>query len=132
MSKIVNLDCFDLVWEVYDIIRTIKDPERVETLEELHIVSKDLVQVNHFFDQSISIKVQFVPTVPHCSLASLIGLCIYVKLQENLLCNFKLDINIKENTHYKADAINKQMNDKERVAAALENPDVMKIVKQCI
>ncbi|XP_065671532.1 cytosolic iron-sulfur assembly component 2A isoform X2 [Hydra vulgaris] len=90
MSKIVNLDCFDLVWEVYDIIRTIKDPERVETLEELHIVSKDLVQVNHFFDQSISIKVQFVPTVPHCSLASLIGLCIYVKLQENLLCNFKI------------------------------------------
>ena len=28
--------------------------------------------------------------------------------------------------------VNKQMNDKERIAAAVENPDLMKIIKQCI
>jgi len=29
-------------------------------------------------------------------------------------------------------AVNKQVNDKERVAAALENPNLLSIVRQCI
>lgn len=45
------------------------------------------------------IRVEFTPTVPHCSLATLIGLCIRVKLQRTLIEKLKVDIFIKEGTH---------------------------------
>lgn len=45
------------------------------------------------------IRVEFTPTVPHCSLATLIGLCIRVKLQRILTEKFKIDIYVKEGTH---------------------------------
>ena len=45
------------------------------------------------------ISVQFTPTVPHCSLATLIGLCIRVKLQENLPFQYKLDIKLTPGSH---------------------------------
>lgn len=44
-------------------------------------------------------RIEFNPTVPHCSLATLIGLCIRVKVQRNLPHNIKLDIYIKKGAH---------------------------------
>ena len=43
--------------------------------------------------------VTFVPTVPHCSLASLIGLCIREKLKRTLPYRTKINIFVKEGTH---------------------------------
>ena len=77
--------------------------------------------------------IEFVPTVPHCSLATLIGLCMTTKLNRELpQGRFKIDLKIKEGTHSTAAEITKQINDKERVAAALENPDLLKVVEDCI
>lgn len=45
------------------------------------------------------IRVEFNPTVPHCSLATLIGLCIRIKLERYLIASFKLDIYIKKGAH---------------------------------
>lgn len=45
------------------------------------------------------IQVEFNPTVPHCNLATIIGLCIRIKLERALVDPFKLDIYIKEGTH---------------------------------
>lgn len=45
------------------------------------------------------VRVEFNPTVPHCSLATLIGLCIRVKLEQNIPEYLKLDIYIKKGTH---------------------------------
>lgn len=45
------------------------------------------------------IRIEFNPTVPHCSLATLIGLCIRVKLERHLVALFKLDIYIKQGAH---------------------------------
>jgi len=45
------------------------------------------------------IRVEFNPTVPHCSLATLIGLCIRIKLERHLSALFKLDIYIKKGAH---------------------------------
>jgi len=45
------------------------------------------------------VRIEFNPTVPHCSLATLIGLCIRIKLERNLVDRFKLDIFIKKGTH---------------------------------
>ena len=39
------------------------------------------------------------PTIKHCSLATLIGLCIHVKLQRNLPTTSKISVFIKEGSH---------------------------------
>ena len=157
----------DLVeWKetVFDIIRNIKDPEKEETLEELDVVRESLVSVNRNSPESTfySVRVEFVPTVPHCSLATLIGLCLITKLNRELpsgidngqhccyisFCldvriflnfflrltagRFKIDLAIAEGTHSTGPEITKQINDKERVAAALENPNLRKTVEECI
>ncbi|XP_067667253.1 cytosolic iron-sulfur assembly component 2A-like [Haliotis asinina] len=43
----------------------------------------------------------------------------------------QLDIFIKEGTHSTADEINKQINDKERIAAAMENPNLRELIAKC-
>ena len=78
------------------------------------------------------IRLEFMPTVPHCSLATLIGLCLRVKLERNLMLKHKLDIVVGEGTHAIEGDVNKQINDKERVAAAMENPDLRDMVEECI
>ena len=83
-------------------------------------------------DEEVWIRVQFTPTVPHCSLATLIGLCLRVKLERTLQRNFKLDIFVNEGTHSIEGDVNKQINDKERVAAAMENPNLREMVEECI
>jgi hypothetical protein len=43
-----------------------------------------------------------------------------------------VDLYIKEGSHLSGDEITKQINDKERVAAALENPALLQTVETCI
>jgi len=119
----------------YDIIRNIRDPEKPDTLEDLDVVQEDLVEVTELTESPgrFLIKITFVPTVPRYSLATLIGLCIRTKLNQELPeGKFKIDIFIKEGSHSTADEITKQINDKERVAAALENPNLKSTVDECI
>lgn len=96
------------------------------------------------------VRVEFNPTVPHCSLATLIGLCIRIKLERSIPYYFKLDIYIKEGAHTTEHEsrccclsllllkcvniflVNKQINDKERIAAAMENPNLKQMVETCI
>ncbi|KAG7249600.1 hypothetical protein CRUP_007085 [Coryphaenoides rupestris] len=59
--------------EVYDVIRSIRDPEKPSTLEELDVVTESCVEVREIRDQEYLIIIKFSPTVPHCSLATLIG-----------------------------------------------------------
>ncbi|GAA6066894.1 cytosolic iron-sulfur assembly component 2A [Tachysurus ichikawai] len=58
--------------EVYDVIRTIRDPEKPNTLEELDVVTEKCVEVQDLGDDEYLIVIKFSPTVPHCSLATLI------------------------------------------------------------
>merc|ERR1711874_445771 len=125
----------DIKFDIYDQIRTIRDPEKPENLEELSVVLEECIHVyplNGRNNKFIA-NIEFVPTVPHCHLATLIGLCIRTKLERNLVPGqIKLDILVKEGTHNTEQDINKQINDKERVAAAMENPDLKETVDQCI
>ncbi|XP_075216470.1 cytosolic iron-sulfur assembly component galla-1 [Lycorma delicatula] len=123
----------DLKETVYDCIRNIRDPEKPATLEDLLVVYEDGVQVKSINGSGTAVvHVEFNPTVPHCSLATLIGLCMRIKLQRNLINYVKLDITIKKGAHDTEDEINKQINDKERVAAAMENPNLRDMVEKCI
>ncbi|KAF5330404.1 hypothetical protein D9619_005604 [Psilocybe cf. subviscida] len=113
--------------EIYDLIRSIYDPEHPNTLEELRVVSAPQVLVGHN-----RVKVEFTPTVPHCGMSTLIGLCIRVRLLRSLPERYKVDIFVKPGSHQSENAVNKQLNDKERVAAALENSVLLDTVEQCL
>jgi metal-sulfur cluster biosynthetic enzyme len=131
--------------EVFDIIRNIQDPEHPLTLEQLNVVRIDLVDVvdlsvaNDAMDvqdgqkrKFSTVHVQFCPTIPHCSMATLIGLSISVKLLRSLPPRFKVLVKIEPGTHVSEHAINKQLEDKERVRAALENDHLLGVVNRCI
>jgi metal-sulfur cluster biosynthetic enzyme len=115
--------------EIFEIIRTLNDPEHPLTLQQLNVVSEENITIE---DANNRIIVRFTPTIPHCSMATLIGLCIRVKLLRSLPSRFKVTIQITPGTHQSEAAINKQLNDKERVAAALENGHLLGVVNKCI
>jgi Iron-sulfur cluster assembly protein len=83
-------------------------------------------------DDNNTSKILFTPTIPHCSMATLIGLCIRVKLLRSLPSRFKVKILIFPGSHQSEAAVNKQLNDKEKVAAALENTHLLHVVNKCI
>ncbi|XP_039619183.1 cytosolic iron-sulfur assembly component 2B [Polypterus senegalus] len=115
--------------EIFDLIRSINDPEHPLSLEELNVVEQMRVHVN---DNESTVSVEFTPTIPHCSMATLIGLSIKVKLLRSLPDRFKIDVHISPGTHASEQAVNKQLADKERVAAALENTHLLEVVNQCL
>jgi metal-sulfur cluster biosynthetic enzyme len=115
------------------------------------------------------VKVNFTPTIPHCSMATLIGLSIRVKLLRSLPPRYKVsvtppvnhcacrvcsaskvvlvlstasrcagvsclqvEVRITPGSHQSETALNKQLNDKERVAAALENGNLLEMVNKCV
>jgi len=57
-------------------------------------------------------------------------MCVLVWLQS--LVRFKVDVKINPGSHVSEIAVNKQLNDKERVAAALENFDLLRTVNRCL
>ncbi|TKS86040.1 Mitotic spindle-associated MMXD complex subunit MIP18 MSS19-interacting protein of 18 kDa [Collichthys lucidus] len=96
--------------EIFDILFvSINDPEHPLSLEELNVVEQVRVMVN---DAESTVGIEFTPTIPHCSMATLIGLSI------------KIDVSITPGTHASEDA--------ERVAAALENSSLLEVVNQCL
>ena len=117
------------VEDIYSVIRGIRDPEHPYTLEQLRIVSRPQIKIDLASHQLL---IKFTPTVPHCSLSSLIGLMIRVKLQRYLPHIIKINIYIEEGTHYQEVELNKQLNDKERVSAAMENQHLMDVVENNI
>ena len=60
------------------------------------------------------------------------GLSLRVRLLHALPPSYKVDISIRPGTHQSENAINKQLNDKERVAAALENEHLLGVVRRCL
>ena len=71
---------------------------------------------------------EITPTITHCSLATIIGLGVRVRLEQALPPNYRVDVRVKEDTHSQDDQVNKQLGDKERVAAALENQDLKRML----
>ena len=97
-------------------------------------MQEDLIEVRYEEANGESIphiKIHWVPTVPNCHLALTIALSIRVKLLKELkigeagladpISRAKLQILVQPGKHDTAAEIDKQVNDKERVLAALEN-----------
>ncbi|CAK1547914.1 unnamed protein product [Leptosia nina] len=115
--------------EIFDIIRNICDPEHPLTLEELRVVEENNIVIDN---KNNTVHVYFTPTIPHCSMATLIGLSIRVQLLRALPSRFKVSVEVTEGTHVSEHAVNKQLADKERIAAALENNNLVQIINQCV
>ncbi|CAG9322565.1 unnamed protein product [Blepharisma stoltei] len=115
--------------EIYNLLKDIKDPEHPYSLEQLKVISVDQIKIN-LEERTVNIK--FTPTVPHCSLSTMIGLQIRAKLLENLPSFMKVFIFVEPGTHSQEFEINKQLNDKERIAAAMENQNLMNMVQNNI
>lgn len=79
---------------------------------------------------SNEVEIHYTPTIPNCSMAQIIGLMIKVKLNNNLPRTMKIFVKVTAGAHLKEHDINKQINDKERVAAAVENPNIHAIIKR--
>ncbi|ROV93365.1 hypothetical protein VMCG_08444 [Cytospora schulzeri] len=115
--------------EIYDLISTIADPEHPLTLGQLAVVNLQDIRIHPSpvpgvgpdLDTVTTVTVDLTPTVNHCSLATIIGLAVRVRLESCLPPNYRVDVAMKDGSHAQDDQVNKQLADKERVAAALEN-----------
>ncbi|KAK6461638.1 hypothetical protein DFJ63DRAFT_186258 [Scheffersomyces coipomensis] len=120
--------------EIFDLISSISDPEHPLTLAQLAVVNLPDISINNASSkQEISeILIKITPTITHCSLATLIGLGIRVRLERCLPSRYRIKILIKEGTHQSENQVNKQLNDKERVAAACENDQLLGVISQML
>jgi len=121
--------------EIYDLIATISDPEHPLSLAQLAVVNLPDIHLTHGKNKHTDISevlIKITPTITHCSLATLIGLGIRVRLERCLPPRFRIKILIKEGTHQSENQVNKQLNDKERVAAACENEQLLSVISQML
>ena len=110
------------IYEIFDLIRNINDPEHPYNLEELNIISLDDIIVDNI---NRIITVYFTPTIENCGFASLIGLSIKKKLLNFISPKYNIDVLIKEQKNESDKNLNKQMNDKERLEASNLNKNIV-------
>ncbi|KAL3723844.1 hypothetical protein ACJRO7_035936 [Eucalyptus globulus] len=110
-------------------VRDIRDPEHPYSLEQLSVLSEESITVDEKLGR---ILIMFTPTIQHCSMVTVIGLCLREKLKDCFPPHFKVDIKVAPGSHADEESVNKQLNDKERVAAALENPNLRQLVDECL
>jgi metal-sulfur cluster biosynthetic enzyme len=118
-----------------DLISTISDPEHPLSLGSLAVVNLPDIHILPPVSPLSSIStvvVEITPTITHCSLATVIGLGVRVRLEQALPPRFRIDVRIKKGTHSTDEAVNKQLGDKERVAAALENGTLMGVLRKML
>lgn len=121
--------------EVYDLISTISDPEHPLSLGSLGVVTLDditIIPPTTPRSRISTVRVLITPTTSACSLTTVIGLGVKVRLVQALPPRFRVDVRIKEGTSRTADEVNKQLGDKERVAAAMENLSLVSVVNQML
>ena len=118
--------------EIYDLISTISDPEHPLSLGSLAVVNLPDIHIKPLGRDLQVVTIEITPTVTHCSLATLIGLGVRVRLERSLPPRFRVDVRVKEGTHSTGDQVTKQLGDKERVAAAMENQQLMGVLKKML
>ncbi len=65
-------------------------------------------------------------------MSTLIGLSLRVRLLRALPAGWRVDVRVRPGTHQSERSVNKQLADKERVAAALENRHLLGVVLQAL
>lgn len=127
--------------DVFELIRDIIDPEHPVTLEKLGVVTPAGIEV---FEDTCEgtevycngtvkvIRVSFKPTIHHCSMANLIGLSIKIQLLKYVSPEYLIQVSVLRDGHVQEKELNKQLNDKDRVNAAMESESVMTLVNEIL
>ncbi|KAL8417824.1 hypothetical protein RB594_001448 [Gaeumannomyces avenae] len=122
--------------EIYDLISTISDPEHPHTLGQLSVINLPDIHILQTSPTLVEVLVEVTPTITHCSLATVIGLAVRVRLEQALPPGYRVDVRMKAGSHAQDDQVNRQLADKERVAAALENDSLRsmldKMMETCV
>ncbi|KAB1214579.1 hypothetical protein CJ030_MR1G014039 [Morella rubra] len=79
------LEIYDILFSVSDI----RDPEHPYSLEQLSVLSEESITVD---DKLGRILITFTPTIQHCSMATVIGLCLRVKLKHYFPPHYKVSV----------------------------------------
>ncbi|KAH9387250.1 uncharacterized protein NEMAJ01_2146 [Nematocida major] len=128
---------YELVWEdgellvneesIFQVIRSIKDPEHNYSLEELRVVSLERVCVQELLSGHL-VRITVVPTIPHCSMVGLIGLSILYKLSNTLSSKYVVRVEVQEGSHTLAEEVSKQLSDIERTYSAFLNENIVSAI----
>ncbi|KAK9129891.1 hypothetical protein Sjap_010378 [Stephania japonica] len=95
------LDIYDILFESHS-VRDIRDPEHPYSLEQLSVLSEESVTVD---EKRGRILITFTPTIQHCSMATVIGLCLRVKLMNSFPPHFKVDIKVSPGSHANEESV---------------------------
>ena len=117
------------IYEIFDLIRIINDPEHPFNLEELNIISLDEIIVDNL---NRTIKIYFTPTIENCIFANSIGLSIKKKLLNFISPKYNIIVLIKEPKNENDKIINKKLNDKERLETSNLNKDLVDLCSYAI
>ncbi|VDI07906.1 Hypothetical predicted protein [Mytilus galloprovincialis] len=133
---VIDQECKQLQETIFDLIRGIIDPEKPQTLEDLEVVNEEdtLVSLTQIY---LIHRLTFYFTIVIQLLPQFLDLN---KLQTGKFLKMLTDISQKymsmfiefECTYKLPYEFNKQINDKERIAAAMENPNLRELVDKCI
>lgn len=80
----------------------------------------------------VFVFVRITPTIPMCSVATLIGLSVLAKLRRSLPLGYSIKVGIKPGTHNDDATLNRQLADKERVIAALQNENLIRAISMAV
>ncbi|KAK2949307.1 putative MIP18 family protein [Blattamonas nauphoetae] len=112
---------------IYDFIKDIIDPELPQSIGELGVVTPDQIFFN---PENRSLFIAMIPTVKHCSMTPLIALCIRSRLSQLFPSSYRIRIVLAPDSHNEVAKNNRQLEDKERTAAAFENPNLQFSIKK--
>ena len=126
-----------------DLTSTISDPEHPVSLGQLSVINLADIHITPSpslgvpdTNTIVNVIIEITPTITHCSLATVIGLGVRVRLEQALPPNYRIEVRCKKDSHTQDDQVNKQLGDKERVAAALENDTLRgvldKMLETCV
>ena len=127
---------------VFEAIRDIQDPEHPYSLEKLDVIRPAYIEVGTIEPTTDGLKhkglplkhidVSFRPTIPHCSMAGIIGLAIKYQLSRYISPEYWVRVFVLEDTHVNWKALGKQLNDRDRVMAALENQEMVDMLNSIV
>eukprot|EP00330_Aristerostoma_sp_ATCC50986_P009566 CAMPEP_0114586436 /NCGR_PEP_ID=MMETSP0125-20121206/9666_1 /TAXON_ID=485358 ORGANISM="Aristerostoma sp., Strain ATCC 50986" /NCGR_SAMPLE_ID=MMETSP0125 /ASSEMBLY_ACC=CAM_ASM_000245 /LENGTH=168 /DNA_ID=CAMNT_0001781885 /DNA_START=92 /DNA_END=598 /DNA_ORIENTATION=- len=132
-ANLISNSNFTLISEVFEAIRSIRDPEHPYTLEQLDVFTESDIEIKQIGNKK-NITVYWKPSMPQCTYTVHIGLAIRMKIEREVkdFDNMKVTILVKEGTHKHKKLIDKQLNDKERIAAAKENESLKDLLESLI
>lgn len=120
------------------------DPEYPILIIDLEILKLESIIIkNKIFSQLVSYEISFFPTYGQCKLAPLLGISIIMSIlkkstlkkafkQTNKKWSLNFKIILTNKNHTAGENITKQLNDRERLSAALENSSIRLSVLKCM